>query len=228
MRSLAFLPAVGIILGIAVSAANAQKMYWGESGAGKIRRANLDGTNVEDLISGLVFPAIAIDEGARKMYWTTGADIFQIHRANLDGSNAELVLESFFGPSIGLALDVGAGKMYFSFESDAGCGGLRRANVDGSEIEDLPLMVCASGALALDLSNGKVYTSLPQIRRANLDGTNVELIVAVRSFGIAVDSGASKIYYTNSSGRRNRTRQLGWIGSGATCHGLGAAQWNRS
>ena len=72
------------------SGGSTPKMYWTDSGTDKIRRANLDGSNVEDLITtGLGHPEdIALDMSGGKMYWTdSGTD--KIQRANLDGSNVE-------------------------------------------------------------------------------------------------------------------------------------------
>ena len=47
-------------------------MYWTDLGTDKIQRANLDGSQVEDLVTtGLISPVgIALDPGAGKMYWT--------------------------------------------------------------------------------------------------------------------------------------------------------------
>ena len=66
------------------------KMYWPDSVTDKIQRANLDGSNVEDLVTtGLSDPdGIALDVAGGKIYWTdTLTD--KIQRANLDGSNVE-------------------------------------------------------------------------------------------------------------------------------------------
>ena len=78
-----------------------------------------------------------------------------------------------------LALDVGAGKMYWSTNN----GIVRRANLDGSEVEDL----ITSGlslltSFALDLNAGKIYwtwSDFPtgKIQRANLDGSEVEDLI---------------------------------------------------
>ena len=48
-----------------------QKMYWTDFGTDKIQRANLDGSNVEDLVTtGLSGPrGIALDLANGKMYW---------------------------------------------------------------------------------------------------------------------------------------------------------------
>ena len=42
-------------------------MYWTDSGTGKIQRANLDGTRVEDLVTGLVRDTSG---SARRAAWT--------------------------------------------------------------------------------------------------------------------------------------------------------------
>ena len=82
-------------------------MYWTDSGTDRIQRANLDGSNVEDLLTtGLSQPEeLALDVVAGKMYWvdwSTG----KVQRANLDGSRVEdLVTAGPNGP-YGLALDI--------------------------------------------------------------------------------------------------------------------------
>ena len=66
------------------------KMYWIDWGTDKIHRADLDGSNVEDLITtGLRWPSgIALDVGGGKMYWTEDGTN-KIQRASLDGSQVE-------------------------------------------------------------------------------------------------------------------------------------------
>jgi DNA-binding beta-propeller fold protein YncE len=74
-------------------------MYWADKGTDKIQRANLDGSGVEDIITGLTYPAgIALDIPGGKIYWT---DFYndKIQRANLDGSNVEdLITTGLSGP----------------------------------------------------------------------------------------------------------------------------------
>ena len=80
--------------GIALDVA-AGKMYWTDRGNEWIQRANLDGSEVEGLVtSGLDSPyGIALDVAAGKMYWTdAGTD--KIQRANLDGSVVEDLVTS--------------------------------------------------------------------------------------------------------------------------------------
>ncbi len=80
------------------------KMYWVSSWftdsfhytiAGKVQRANLDGSGVEDLALGLEVPTgLAVDKALGKVYWmhySNGSDtrMGKIQRSNLDGSDAE-------------------------------------------------------------------------------------------------------------------------------------------
>ena len=85
------------------------KMYWTNLNANKIQRANLDGSNVEDLITrGLNKPyELKLDLAGGKMYWTNRFD-GKIQRANLDGSNVEDLVTRANGLSSpsGLALAV--------------------------------------------------------------------------------------------------------------------------
>ena len=78
--------------GIALDVAGG-KMYWTDDSADRIQRANLDGSNIENLIThGLNDPyGIALDVAGGKMYWADeGAN--KIQRANLDGSNVETLV----------------------------------------------------------------------------------------------------------------------------------------
>ena len=87
---------------VAQQADGTPKMYWTDSGTDKISRANLDGTEVEDLVTGLSGPLL------------------------------------FHGPW-GIALDVAAGKVYWTFwdTQNIGLGKIQRANLDGTQLEDL-------------------------------------------------------------------------------------------
>ena len=112
-------------------------MYWSDSR--RIQRANLDGSNIEDLVTGFIPRGLALDVAGGKMYWMDYSSVdyssSTIRRANLDGSNIEdLVVTGLDSPHEDLALDVAGGKMYWT---DYSSGTIRRANLDGSNIEDL-------------------------------------------------------------------------------------------
>ena len=153
-------------------------MYWSDWGTDRIQRANLDGSEIEDLVAtGLNEPyGLALDLGEGKIYWTDwGSD--RIQRANLDGSEVEDLVTGLNQPR-GLALDLEDGRMYWP---DWGTDKIQRANLDGSEVEDLVTEgLQTSQAIALDLDEGRMYWTdygTDKIQRAHLDGSQVEDLV---------------------------------------------------
>ncbi len=183
-----------------VSSADAQTIYWTDVGASKIQRANLEGgAGVEDLLTiGVVFTpvGIALDVPGGKMYWTEASPAdFMIQRADLDCTNLELLVTALVNPS-GIALDVAGGKMYWT---DIGTCKIPRANLDGSEAEDLVTTgVIEPVGVTLDVPAGKMYWTEASpadfmISRANLDGSNRELLITglTSPSGIALDLSSS-------------------------------------
>ena len=182
----------------------AQKMYWTDEDTGKIQRANLDGSNIEDLVTTeLETPeAIVLDVAGGKMYWTDKGTT-KIQRANLDGSNIEDLVTTTDGlvEMESIALDVARGKMYWiEFRADK----IQRANLDGSNIEDLVTTgLVDSWGIVLDLAGGKVYwtdVGTDKIQRANLDGSNIEDLVTTgldTPIGIDLDIAGGKMYWAD-------------------------------
>ena len=181
------------------------KLYWTDWGTDKIQRADLDGSNVEDLISGAGLngpDGLSLDLAGGKLYWADSGTN-KIQRANLDGSGIEDLATDQNLP-FGLALDVSGGKMYWTNRYP---GQIQRANLDGSGVEELvTTTVALPGALALDVAGGKMYwTSVVlggqnKIQRADLNGANVEDLVTSglsSPFGLALDVAGGKIYWTD-------------------------------
>lgn len=184
--------------GIAVDASG-RKIYWTEGYhqgdifspfTGKIRRANLDGTNVEDLITAEFNPTdIAIDAVGGKIYWTddrfTPPFVRKIQRANLDGAHVEDLVTTGLANPRGIAIDAVGRKIYWTtwdIRTPLRVRKIQRANLDGTNVEnlvtneefDLPINI------AVDAGRGKMYwTTLDtgKIRRANLDGTHIEDLI---------------------------------------------------
>ena len=180
-------------------------IYWTDRGSGKIQRSNLDGSCVQDIVTGLLsgpdhLSGIAFDPTTGKIYWTGSRPTPMIRRANLDGSNIEDLYTSQGGPPFGIALDVVVGKMYWA---DAGTTDkIQRADLDGSNVEVLVSGLVGPRGVGLDLTRGKMYWAdlgfnTTKIQRANLDGADVENIVNnVIAFGVAVDALDGKLYWT--------------------------------
>ena len=181
------------------------KMYWTDISLNMIRRANLDGSEIEDLITtGLGSPfGIALDLLQNKMYWTD-YETKKIQRANLDGSNVEDLVTDNLGSPRGIALDVYGNQMYWvdSFHQR-----IQRAYMnDGSGVQDLVTIGLNSPqGIALDVDEGKMYwTDMhnSKIWRASLNGSDVEELVSLEigssnMEGIALDVTGGKMYWTD-------------------------------
>ena len=168
--------------GVALDLANG-KLYWTEFSADTIRRSDLDGTNVETLVSsGLTHPVgIALDLTAGKMYWCDGASEYtaKIMRANLDGTSVETLVEDPLVAPSDIALDPAAGKMYWS---DLGTDSWWSANLDGSGLTEILLSAYGTPiGCELDVAAQKLYVSdfdsVSEIWRCNVDGSGVEVLI---------------------------------------------------
>ena len=185
-------------------------IYWVNSGANKIQRANLDGTNITDIINvSNGTTDVAVDATNGKIYWTVSND--KIQRANLDGSSIENIVTGL-GVNSFIALEVNNNRIYWSEESSP--GRISRANLDGTN----PTALITANAdvkypkfIALDLVNNKIFyrSNTPantdyMVRRANLDGTGIEANYITGQLntgieGIAVDPTGSRIYWAGEN-----------------------------
>ena len=174
------------------------KIYWSYiSSATLIQRANIDGSNIEDVVTEKSdevrdFVKLAVDPVRRKIYWvrrTSGQNrlLTEIQRANLDGSNLETIINPNIFAADGqgahiskIALDVERGKVYWLEPKGNSQYGLRCANLDGGNRQDLSDIEITpySRVLALDSANGKIYwNSGDALYSADLNGDNIESIV---------------------------------------------------
>ena len=171
------------------------KLYWGNNYFSDIQRANLDGTNVEDLVTKEVAGVwdIKLDLKAGKMYWAErGGE--KIRRANLNGTITEDIVLNRPDILSGIALDVRAGYIYWSIPHK---GTIRRASLNGNNIEDHITGLNYPKKIVLDPQSQNIYwvswdrkTNTHKIQRANLDGSNVTDILTDLKFvsGIALDA----------------------------------------
>jgi uncharacterized repeat protein (TIGR01451 family) len=170
-----------------------------------IDRAELDGTDHRSLFCDLngVY-GLAADPYSGHIYW---GQRNQIRRAERDGSNAEILVrdaEVDCGKwPTHIALDLHDGKMYWISYIQCGFSvqapPIKRANLDGTEVETLPLGPSWKTGLALDLE-GWVYwsdTSWDSIRRARVDGSGAEVLVPglYHPQGLALDLDNRQMYW---------------------------------
>ena len=149
------------------------KIYWVDSKShlneGNIRRANLDGSNIETLVSELdnLPRDLALDVDGGKIYWIDWGlytNEGKIWRANLDGSNIETLVTIDNTPSLfNIFLDLTGGKIYWTDSNwDIRRGNIRRTNLDGSNIETL---VTGSDNLVLGALGGFYEPTNPEETR---------------------------------------------------------------
>lgn len=206
-------PSVQNATSIAVNMAG-HKVYWTEKTgerSGRIRRANFNGSNVE-LVKNLtsVPRSLAVDVAGGKLYLTNSWG--KIQRLNLDGSGFHSNLIIDLTAPQHLALDVAGGKVYWT-EPDS----IWRANLNGKNREKLIADLGEIGSIAVE--DSKVYWTEKNkpdenrgpIRRAALDGSNVQTLATLLSvpIGIAVDTAGRHLYWTNARGRIQRANLAG-------------------
>ena len=170
------------------------KMYWTSQGQplGKIRRSNLDGSGVEDLVTSPTHwdgpVGLALDVSGGKMFWTSkGRPTGKIQRSNLDGSVVEDLVTTGLDEPAGIALDVSGGKMYWT---DWGTDRIQRSNLDSSDVEDVVTTgVRDPRGIALGfvpVEAGKdwavIHAWVSEDRR--MPGQSFQLAVTVRNRGI--------------------------------------------
>src|ERR1700684_3078639 len=124
-------------------------IYWTNMGVpslndGSVERADIDGKNRKVIIpeGGTFTPKqIHLDKKNGKLYWCDREGM-RVMRANLDGSKIETLVDTSEGDSrpgkdikkwcVGIALDVKAGKLYWTQKGpdNAGEGRIFRANLE--------------------------------------------------------------------------------------------------
>src|SRR5690625_417588 len=142
-------------------------------------RANLDGSDPETVpieSDGMSTTSFVIDSTGGKFYWwfRINSDDIGILSANLDGTEWGVIVPEV--PAAALALDPETGRIYWTERSS---GKIRRADPDGSEVEDVLVGLNNPGSIALDTANERIFwteddAGTAVIRQAKLDGSDVE------------------------------------------------------
>ena len=201
----------------------AGKIYWDHgSTPGRIRRANLDGSNQELLVSGLkISRGVSLDLVDGRMYWAAspaeGNAGGLIQRANLDGSNVETVYyDPDYDPTWSKisrpTVDDVNGYVYFGSN-----GVIKRANLDGPPFGYHTVATGGSTItrIQLDVANNHLYwidsnTISDALVRVNLDNTGFTVIVdatpnSTESSGlidVALDLVGGKAYWADEIGTK--------------------------
>ena len=195
-----------------------QKVYWVDNDKLQIRRANLDGTNVEIIKGGSSWCSdtrtIALDEPNGKIYWLTEANY--VRRGDISGyniNNENLLYDTYFLRNpYGLALDLSARKIYMT---DYDFGKIYRLNMDipsgevynqRTDMEEVVGNVLENPVAAnLVMSVNKLYWvdfATASIRRSNLDGSNIEIILESgisEVWNLAIHEPSGRLYWGDVS-----------------------------
>jgi DNA-binding beta-propeller fold protein YncE len=228
--------------GIVVDA-EAGHLYWTNMGNptandGSIERADFDGNNVTHIVppGGTFTPKqLQLDEKNRKLYWCDREGM-RVMRSDLNGSRIETLIDTSEGDArpgkviekwcVGIALDVEAGKLYWTQKGsdNAGKGRIFRANLEipkgqtATNRKDIELLYEGLPEpidLELDLANRTIYWTdrgdPPRgntVNRAPMDpaqgnGKKEPEIVfdhLMEGIGIALDLKGGRMFLTDLSG----------------------------
>jgi len=193
--------------------ANAAGKMYVTSENGVVIVANLDGTgatSLGDLGGTLVGPrGIALDTVHGKLYVASPGNNTVV-QANLDGTGpVALNLGGLLDGPYAIALDTVHGKIYVASQNAENSGSFStivQANLDGSgavNLGNLNGLLVLPQAIVLDITNGKMYVMNSYfdtiLIQANLDGTGAVNLgnVGIPSWGLALDSVDSKLYFTD-------------------------------
>ena len=188
------------------------RIYWMEQigrNRGKIRRADLDSSNVQTLATLNSAPnSIAVDAMRSVLYWTNSRG--RIQRSNLKGKQIRKLAYNLNSPE-NIVVDVADAKLYWTEAP----GNIRRANLNGKGIEDIASSL--SPVTDIAISGNKVYwaeiTSENSgiIGRANLNGSNFKTLARLQTpaLSIAIDAADNKLYWADFAGSIRRSNLNG-------------------
>jgi DNA-binding beta-propeller fold protein YncE len=218
-------------------------LYWTNMGNptandGSIERADFDGKNLTQIVppGGTFTPKqLQLDGKNRKLYWCDREGM-RVMRVNVDGSNIETLVDTSEGDErpgkeikkwcVGIALDVEAGKLYWTQKGsdNAGEGRIFRANLeipkgqtptDRRDIELLYEGLPEPIDLELDLANRMMYWTdrgdPPRgntVNRAPMDpsqgNAKTEPVIIfdhlMEGIGIALDLRGGRMFLTDLGG----------------------------
>ncbi|XP_046889655.1 low-density lipoprotein receptor-related protein 5 isoform X1 [Hypomesus transpacificus] len=155
-------------------------VYWTDDEVKAIRRARIDGSEAQTLVTTEVNhpDGIAVDWVARNLYWTdTGTDRIEVTRLN--GTSRRILISENLEEPRAIVLDPVNGYMYWTDWGEN--PKIERATLDGSE--RLVLLNSSLGwpnGLALDHAAGKLYwgdAKTDKIEVMNVDGSDRRVLL---------------------------------------------------
>ena len=134
------------------------RIYWTEQTSGttgKLQSANLNGGNVRLVASLTSAPmGIAVDVSNKRLYITNGWG--KVQRFDVDGRNFRSDLITGLSSPQGIAVDAAAGRIYWTAR-----GKIQRANLDGTNVQDVVRGLSGPVGIALNVSVGRSAAAAP-------------------------------------------------------------------
>uniref|UniRef100_A0A8D0AW64 LDL receptor related protein 1 n=1 Tax=Sander lucioperca TaxID=283035 RepID=A0A8D0AW64_SANLU len=156
------------------------RIYWSDVRTQTIKRAFINGTGVETVVSADLPNAhgLAVDWVSRNLFWTSyDANKKQINVARLDGSFKNAVIQGLDKPHC-LVLHPTLGKLYWTDGDN-----ISIANTDGSNRSVLFTSQKGPVGLSIDFDTEKLYwisSGNSTINRCKLDGSELEVLEGVK------------------------------------------------
>ncbi|KAJ8351571.1 hypothetical protein SKAU_G00230470, partial [Synaphobranchus kaupii] len=158
-----------------------ERIYWTDVKTQTIKRAFINGTSLETVVSGDIVNVrgLALDWLSRNMYWISSeSDETQINVARLDGSLKTVVVHGIDKPKC-LVVHPSKGKIYWTDGNT-----INMANMDGSNGKILYQNQREPVGLSIDYAMNKLYwisSGNGTINRCNLDGGSLEVIESMKA-----------------------------------------------
>ncbi|XP_046700598.1 low-density lipoprotein receptor-related protein 1B isoform X5 [Silurus meridionalis] len=153
-----------------------ERIYWADVKTQTIKRAFINGTSLETVISGDIqnCRGLAVDWLSRNMYWLSSEnEETQINVARLDGALKTSVIHGIDKPKC-LAVHPAKGKIYWTDGNT-----INLANMEGSNRKVLHQNQRDPVGLSIDFPASKLYwisSANSTVNRCNLDGSGFEVI----------------------------------------------------
>jgi len=202
--------------------AAAEKIYWVNAKTSfvndtrvDIMRADLDGNNLETLISRPDLnrvEGLTLDTINGHLYFTEQS-LGRVVRVNIDGTDRTELVTGLSNPA-GITLDLPNNHLYWT---DWGSDKIQRADLDGSNVTDI---ITTGLSIPLEIKIyagiGKIYWTDRgdgSISRANLDGSEVEIFAPldattqVGGSSLFIDEVNAKVYFLSATSRSNHNLQ---------------------
>ncbi|XP_016534121.1 low-density lipoprotein receptor-related protein 1-like isoform X3 [Poecilia formosa] len=152
------------------------RIYWSDVRTQTIKRAFINGTGVETVVSADLpnTHGLAVDWVSRNLFWTSyDANKKQINVARLDGSFKNAVIQGLDKPHC-LVMHPMLGKLYWTDGDN-----ISMANTDGSNRSVLFTNQKGPIGLSIDFDTAQLYwisSGNSTINRCNLDGSGLEVL----------------------------------------------------